>query len=88
MASTVVVSSFIWAFTGQAAHVMAGYLAVSKSKQYGGHKGQIIATSVGVAAAAFKEFWWDYHHEDAATRGSSLLDFSMYMVGILVAQFV
>jgi len=78
----VTVTKWIWEFTGQAAHCMAGYLAVSKAKQYGGRRTQSIVTVVGVAAAAIKEFWWDYKYEDAATRGSSLLDFSMYMIGI------
>lgn len=35
-------------------------------------------------AAAFKEFYIDYHYEEPDVRQSSLLDFAMYCVGILV----
>lgn len=41
-------------------------------------------TAVLVAYAlitALKEFWYDYHYEDAITRGSSLLDFVCYQAG-------
>ena len=87
--ATVNVNHFIWEFTGQAAHVMAGYIAISTTRRHTqGHKVLGIVTGVAVAAAAFKEFYWDYHYEDAATRGSSLLDFSMYMVGIALGWFV
>jgi hypothetical protein len=84
----VTVNKFIWSFTGQAAHAMAGYIAVSKARQYGGHQWAAIATGIVIAAAIYKEFFWDYHFEDAATRGSSLLDFAMYMVGIAAGWIV
>jgi hypothetical protein len=37
----------------------------------------------GVALAAFKEFWYDKHDENAETRGSDLEDFSFYVLGIV-----
>jgi hypothetical protein len=43
---------------------------------------------VGVALAAWKEGYYDPRHENAATRGSDLEDFSFYMLGILIAQVV
>lgn len=85
--ATIVVNKFIWSFTGISAHIMAGFIAVSKAKQYGGHKGLYIATGIGVTAAALKEFWYDENYEDIATRGSSFLDFSMYMTGIVLGWF-
>ena len=86
--ATTSVNKFIWEFTGQFAHASAGYIAISTIKQHTNvHKVLEIITAIGVAAAAFKEFYWDYHYEDAATRGSSLLDFSMYMVGIALGWF-
>jgi hypothetical protein len=44
--------------------------------------------ALGVAAAAFKEGYWDPRHENAATRGSGLEDFGFYMVGIGIAVLV
>ena len=86
--SQITVSKFIWTFTAQASHLMAGYLVVSKTKQYGGHKAAWIVAGIGTAAAAFKEFYWDYRYEDVETRGSSLLDFAMYMTGIVLGIFI
>jgi hypothetical protein len=43
---------------------------------------------IGVALAAWKEFWYDKHDENAATRGSDLEDFTFYMVGIAAALSV
>jgi len=40
-------------------------------------------SALGVTIWAIgKEFWYDEHYEDAAVRGSSLLDFTFYMVGL------
>jgi hypothetical protein len=44
-----------------------------------------VLIGVGVALAAWKEGYYDVHHENAATRGSGLEDFAFYMVGILIA---
>lgn len=40
---------------------------------------------VGELLAAIKEFWYDQHYEDVETRGSNLLDFSMYSAGAFTA---
>ncbi len=84
----VTVNNFIFNFTAQASHLMAGYLVVSKTKQYGGHKAAWIVAGIGTATAAFKEFYWDFRFEDVETRGSSLLDFTMYATGIILGTFV
>lgn len=39
---------------------------------------------VFVAWAAWKEFWYDNKYENSDERGSDLLDFSMYMLGLFV----
>ena len=41
-----------------------------------------------VFAAAIKEFWYDYHYEDTATRGSSFLDFMLYILGTALGASV
>jgi hypothetical protein len=43
----------------------------------------LIAAAVGTVAAALKEFWYDQNYETVDTRGSNLLDFSMYEIGII-----
>jgi hypothetical protein len=43
---------------------------------------------VGVALAAWKEFYWDKHKEPADERGSDLEDFSFYCLGMAVALAV
>lgn len=41
---------------------------------------------VGFAVCAgIKEFWYDFNYEDADTRGSDLLDFSVYIAGSFAA---
>jgi hypothetical protein len=43
---------------------------------------------VGIALAGFKEGYYDPRHENEATRGSGLEDFSFYVFGILIAVVV
>jgi hypothetical protein len=43
---------------------------------------------VGVLLAAWKEGWYDPRHENAATRGSGLLDFSCYMIALAIPVIV
>lgn len=85
--ATAVVNKWIWEFTGQAAHLSVAALAMAALHHHVPH-GVIWAFAVGVPAAAIKEFWWDYKYEDAATRGSSLLDFSMYLCGLIIGIFI
>lgn len=85
--ATTVVNKWIWEFTGQAAHFSVAALAMAALHHHSS-RGVLIAFAVGIPAAAFKEFYWDYKYEDAATRGSSLLDFSMYMAGLVVGFFI
>lgn len=47
-----------------------------------------IFVPLGVALAAWKEFYYDKHDENPATRGSDLEDFSFYIFGITLALIV
>lgn len=87
MATQITVTKWIWEFTGQAAHLCAAALAMTILSHHV-HNGHWWGLAVGIPAAALKEFWYDEKYEDPATRGSSLLDFSMYMVGLLIGWFV
>ncbi len=40
---------------------------------------------VAEGIAAVKEFWYDQNYENAATRGSNFLDWSMYSLGGVAA---
>lgn len=83
------VNSFIWSFTGAAAHILAGHLLTSTIHRHGGGlRGMLIGTAIGLAAAAFKEFYYDEKYEDPVTRGSSPLDFAEYAIGIALGWFV
>jgi len=43
------------------------------------------AVIVLAIVCGIKEFWYDYHYETTEVRGSSLLDFAMYMAGAAFA---
>jgi hypothetical protein len=43
---------------------------------------------VGIALAAWKEFWYDRHYESDEERGSDLEDFAFYCIGIAYAAVV
>jgi hypothetical protein len=70
----------------QLCHALIANFAVATVSRHTGHKNLLAVGVVGFAAA--KEFWYDYKYEDAKTRGSSLLDFSMYCVGVALAYLV
>lgn len=70
----------------QLGHVLGGY-SIAMTAMYFGHPLWVGATLVQVWAVP-KEFWWDYRFENAAQRGSSPLDFSMYQVGLGLAMLI
>lgn len=67
----------------QLGHFAGGLATIFGSKVLFGATWWALAGLAGVAA--LKEFWFDYKYESTEVRGSSLLDFSMYIVGGLVA---
>jgi len=71
----------------QYAHFFAAatvYLTIGRFS----HHWALYMLPVGIGLAAWKEFWWDSHKENAATRGSDLEDFSFYMLGILFGMLI
>jgi hypothetical protein len=47
---------------------------------------RLFGSFCGVVFAMVKEFVWDQDMENDITRGSNWFDFSLYMVGIIVAN--
>jgi hypothetical protein len=88
VSSLVTVRYWLWNATSQVAHVMAGYILVSKTNKYFGDNAACVVLGLGIAAALYKEFYYDYHYESADERGSSLLDFSAYVLGMMVGLFI
>jgi hypothetical protein len=70
----------------QIGHILGGY-GIALTTLYFGHALWIAAVLVQVWAVP-KEFWFDYKYENAAQRGSSPLDFSMYQVGLALAIII
>ena len=68
----------------QFAHFFTAAFLVS---QFGrlGWKGLLVGAIGMTAFAAVKEFWYDEKHESPLVRGSSTLDFLMYLAGVLTA---
>lgn len=88
MTTQVTVSKWLWAFTGQAAHMGCACALMEAFRLHTSLHTSIIILVIGLGLAAIKEFWYDYKFETVIERGSSLLDFSMYTVGLLLGFFV
>ena len=72
-------------FVSQMSHILCGSTIVFGTLLLFNLHVLIFVLSVYVIVTGVKEFWYDYHYEDAVTRGSSLLDFVMYQTGAFVA---
>lgn len=68
----------------QFAHFFTAAFLVSQLGRFG-LKWLLISAAVMIAFAAVKEFWYDVKHENPLVRGSSSLDFAMYVVGTALA---
>ncbi len=68
----------------QIAHVLGGYGIILTAAFLWGHVAAVIAAVLLTAYAAVKEFWYDLKYETDPVQNwkDSLLDFSMYMVGM------
>jgi len=66
----------------QIGHFLGAYAAVLTLFIFHTPHWMPIALVLVTLWAGVKEFWYDEHYEDAAVRGSSLLDFTFYMVGL------
>jgi hypothetical protein len=69
----------------QIGHFLAGYAFILTGYRFGSAP---LGGALLEVWAIPKEFWFDYKYEDAATRGSSVLDFAMYQVGAAVGAAV
>ena len=80
-----VISPTDYEVSSQFAHFFTAAFLVTALGHFCGHIG-IILGAVGMTAwAAIKEFWYDVKHENPLVRGSSPLDFAMYMAGNVIA---
>lgn len=70
----------------QIGHILGGYSIALTANHF--HAPLWLCALLVEAWAIPKEFWFDYRFEDAATRGSSPLDFAMYQVGLAIAALV
>lgn len=78
--NVVVVGKTLWNVTSQASHVAVSFAIMQIVKHHGSHS--LIIMLIGLLLAVIKEFWYDYHYETETERGSSLLDFVMYALGL------
>jgi hypothetical protein len=80
--SDITVDSTLWNITSQAAHVAVTCAAIMILKLHSPHWFVLTVIGVAIWAAAIKEFWYDCYYETTVERGSSLLDFAMYLTGL------
>jgi hypothetical protein len=74
------------AFLAQSAHIFSAISVVMIASYFWDKKGCIYATSIFACIAALKEFGYDLVYElPKQTIGDSLLDYSFYIVGLMLA---
>ena len=79
------ISATMFNFVSQAAHVLLGSTLVFGALLLIGPHVLWYILPVYTVATGIKEFWYDQKYENPDTRGSNLLDFSMYQVGAYFA---
>jgi hypothetical protein len=82
------VPNSVWSFVAQMAHWLCGAFVVLASVVLWGDHAKWVATGIIVILAAFKEFYIDQNFETPDERGSNLLDFTFYLVGVCVAHVI
>lgn len=80
----VTISKWLWNFTAQSAHFGVAAAIMEGVKVHASTKAAITILIIGVIAAGVKEFWYDYHYETADERGSSPVDFTFYVLGLVI----
>jgi hypothetical protein len=65
----------------QFAHFFSAFGLVFAPAVFFGRKGMLAASLGMLVWASVKEFYWDYAHQNAQTRGSSARDFLFYSLG-------
>ena len=87
---TATVSETEFNTVAQWGHFAAGIAWMTGWRTMLGHslKIDLITFGVGVAIAAWKEFWYDPRNETIVEQGSGLEDFSRYVFGFLAGTFL
>jgi hypothetical protein len=80
----VTISKRLWDITSQMSHFGCSAALMLVIRIHTSPRVAIIALVFALAIAAGKEFWYDYHYETVDERGSSLLDFVMYALGLVL----
>jgi Negative regulator of sigma F len=84
----VTVAKWLWDFTAQSAHAGVAAAIMMGVREHAPTRVAIAILIIGAAAAAVKEFWYDYHYETVDERGSSPMDFTFYVLGLAVGFIV
>jgi hypothetical protein len=72
----------------QALHVALGALFLFAPVALHWPHPKVVGSIVGLVYAALKEGIYDVYYEDAETRGSGLVDFSFYLLGMGIGLLV
>ena len=72
----------------QGLHVCLGVLFLALPAAWHWRHGKLIGLGIGILYAAIKEGWYDVYYEDTETRGSGLVDFAFYCLGMGIALLI
>lgn len=78
-------------FVCQMGHFLAGACLMLASVRIFGDRAEWWALGVGVVLAAWKEGWYDVHHESLTTSGGEAggwRDFAFYLSGLAIGVLV
>jgi hypothetical protein len=83
--SNATVSAKTFNIVSQLGHFAAGLAVVFGCHDLWGFRGVLIGLPIFIVIVVLKEFVYDYFYENVVERGSSLLDFGIYMLGAWTA---
>lgn len=79
-----VISPKFFMFVASMAHLLTGSTLAFGVLLFFGPHWLLYFLPAFALVTGVKEFWYDAHYENAATRGSDLLDFSCYQAGAYI----
>lgn len=82
--ATVCIPASFWNLVGELAHVGWGALIVLACAAIFGKWITWYVAILFMIYAAIKEFWYDQNYETPDERGSNLVDFLFYGVGVII----
>lgn len=89
MVKQVTISASLWETTAQFSHAGVACAIVQAVRSHSSSNSLTLGVAgVAVALAAVKEFYYDRNFETTDARGSDLMDFSFYALGILIGLFI